>query len=388
MATLPEDQFFRRIIGIQFFTALSWSLLSVVFPVLLKEQFKTDQAVSTLYTLFNVVSLVTFFICVPVIRRLHQRRSFDLSLLMMPVFLVAIALSSYRLELAILYAIFTFFCNIYVFNLDLYIPRLQKKEDLMASTGKLGAIYNAAWVVGPFVGSLIAEKSGNPQVFFASAAVAVIAFAFVPARNMPRATIGVGFGNPLAEVRKFMASRFRIQAFINGLGINFIYGSWFLLPLILINLKVDIRVIGLISGLVAIPWVLLEIPIGRLVDKKFSSRLLFTVGYAVMAVTTILMGNTTNVIWFSIFYLLAVIGSCAIEQTNTPYLVKSLDKSELGLISIYLIKSPLGSIIAPLLATFLLTFFSLGQVVTIFGALIFVFVVNALLLPKEVPVAN
>lgn len=384
MATLPPRSFFRRVIVIQFLTALSWALISVSFPILLKEHFQSDQTVSALYTFFNFVSLVTLFISVPVVRYFHQRRSFDLSLLLMPVLLLLMSFVVSSWEIVFLYAIFTFFSVIYVFNLNLYLPRLKEKDSLEQMTGKLGAIQNFSWVVGPLIGAYLAGSFGQPWVFGASALAGLAAFAALPWHGLPRASLGEGLGNPLRSLKVFVSDRHRVQAFINGLGIDVVYGSWFLLVLFLEEkLRLDIWTIGLLTGLVGLPWVLLEIPIGHLADRRISSRVLFTVGYLTMAVMMMLMGFSNDVWVFSLFYLLAVIGSCFIEQTNTPYFIKNLPKEEMGLLSIFLLKMPLGRLLSPLLATALLMKFDVGQVISLFGVVTFIFALNTLVLPKK-----
>jgi MFS family permease len=382
--TLEPKKFFRRIIVIQFLTAFSWALISVSFPILLKEHFHSDQVVSALYTFFNIVSLITLFISVPVVRYFHQRRSFDVALLLMPTLLLLMAFVGAPWELVLLFSLFTFCCDIYIFNIDLYLPRLQEKESLAQMAGKLGAIYNVAWVAGPLLGAWLAQKTGQPSVFLAACGASALAFLCLPWHGLPRANLGEGLNNPLNSIRVFVGDRHRVQAFINGLGIDFVYGSWFLLVLFLEEkLRLDIWTIGLITGVIGIPWVLLEVPIGKAADRLISSRTLFTIGYILMAISMVFMGQTTQVWSFFVLYLLAVIGSCGLEQTNIPYFIKSLSKEDLGLLSIFLLKMPLGRLVAPFIATALLTRFDINTVISLFGIITLLFALNALLLPKK-----
>jgi len=388
VTTLPAKKFFSRIIRIQFLTAFSWAVISVVFPLLLKKEFGSDRVVSLIFTSFYGVSLITFLVCVPLVKKMHQRRSFDITLLLMPFIALLLGFATNKWELVVIYVIFTFLSNIYSFNLNLYFPRLQRKEKIMESAGRLGAIYNAAWVVGPLLGGLLADHFGVQPVFFASALFAIFAFLQLPINGMPRAYLGEGLTNPWNGIKKYFSDRSRTQAFINGLGIDFIYGSWFLVPILMMELGASLTEIGLITALASIPWVLLEIPIGKAADRKIASRTMFIVGYLTLAVAKIFMGFTGNILIFSVFYLIAVVGSCFIEQTNTPYLLKMLEKRDNALISIYLIKAPLGRMISPLLASFLLTFAPLRFVVTIFGCITLLFVLNAVLLKTKGLVAQ
>jgi len=380
---VPGRKFFKRLVAIQFLTALTWALLSVVFPLLLKQKFGSDQAVSLLFSLFYLVSLVTFLGAVGLIKKLHQRRSFDIALIVTPAILLLLGLATSNVEIIILYSLGTVLFNIYVFNLTSYLARLLPKDILTEQNSKLGAIQNAAWVVGPLLGGLIAAKFGDPTVFYAAMVVSLTAFLALPIFGMPRAPVSEATSNPFSNLAEFFKVRFRVQAFINGLGLEFIYGSWFLLTLYLYDQKLSLTKIGLITAIASLPWIILEIPIGKIAGKKISEPRLFQIGYGIIAVMMILMGLVKNVWIFSGFYFLAVVGSCFIEQISTPFFIKQIKPTDGHLLSVFLTKAPIARLIAPLCASLLLTFLPLNLVISVFGIVTILFFVNALLLPKN-----
>jgi len=375
--------FFNRLVVIQFLSALTWALLSVVFPLLLKQKFGSDQAVSLLFALFYLISLVTFLGAVGLIKKLHQRRSFNIALLLTPVLLVLLGLATSNLEIVILYSLGVILFDIYVFNLNLYLPRLLPSEILTEQNSKLGTIQNAAWVVGPLIGGLIVAKFGEPLVFYTAALVSLAAFFVLPIFGMPKAPVDEATTNPLINLTEFFKKRFRVQAFINGLGLEFIYGSWFLITLYLYDQKLSLTEIGVITALASLPWAIIEIPIGKIAGKRISEPRLFQMGYGIIAVMMILMGVVQNVWIFSGFYFVAVIGSCFIEQISTPFFVKQIKQADGHLLSVFLTKAPIARLFAPLCASLLLTFLPLHLVISIFGIVTVLFFVNALLLPKN-----
>jgi MFS family permease len=263
------------------------------------------------------------------------------------------------------------------------LPRLIDKDRLTEKEGLLGAIYNSAWVIGPLIGGVIAAKYGIGTTFLAAAGVSILAFLVLPIFGMPRASVDEAISNPLAGIKHFIKKRWRVQTYINALGLEFIYGSWFLTTLYLKDKGLSLAQIGLVTAVVSLPWVIFEIPIGKIAGRKIKEIRLFQLGFATIAAMMVLMGFVDDVWLFTGCYFLAVVGSCFIEQTCTPFFVKKLDQADGHLLSVFLTRAPIGRLLAPLVASLLLTFLPLNLVVSAFGVIAVLFFVNALLIPKS-----
>ncbi|MCX6783626.1 MAG: MFS transporter [candidate division WWE3 bacterium] len=383
MPTITPKKFFRKVVAIQFLTAASGAIVSVVFTLMLRKYLGSDKGVSLAIAGFNAAALFFFFITVPLVRYLHQRRSLDIALLLMPfvIFLLGFATNIY--ELCFLYTIWVLFSVIYSFNVEIYMKRLNAEENIIENNSKMGAIYNSAWVIFPFVGSFISERFNYSWVFVVAAAFAAIAYLILPRHGMPRAPVSAGLQNPLKTVKLFFSNRFRVHAFINALGLDFIYGSWFLITLFLNKLGASATQIGIVTMIVYLPWVLLEIPVGRLADRRIKAPIMFIIGYVIMAITTVIMGLTTNIVLFTAIYFLCACGSTLIEQIRYPYFLKHLSAEENGLVSIFLMESPIGRILAPLLVFLLLKFLPIQGVLIVFGLITLIFAGNALFLREK-----
>lgn len=106
---------------------------------------------------------------------------------------------------------------------------------------------------------------------------------------------------------------------------------WFViylyLPLMLLDAGWSASWIGITLGLLCLPLVLLELPIGRWTDKV-GCRSAFLIGYGIMGVLSFLAFLSGDILVAAVLVLLSSIGGAFIEGSLNAYFFEVTSKSE------------------------------------------------------------
>ncbi len=145
--------------------------------------------------------------------------------------------------------------------------------------------------------------------------------------------------------------------------------------------------IGVIFTVMLLPFMLFELPIGTLADKKLGEKELLVAGFTVMAIATFcipLLQNKILLAWAGLLFLTRV-GASFVEITSESYFFKHVNEQNTGLISLFRMTRPLSFIIAPAFVTFSLYFLlaqdaSYGYIFSLLGLLMLFGVKHALTL--------
>jgi MFS family permease len=114
--------------------------------------------------------------------------------------------------------------------------------------------------------------------------------------------------------------------------------------------------IGLIFAIMLLPFVLFEIPVGRLADKVMGEKEIMIAGFAIMSIFTFFIPALPAAsigIWaFTLF--MTRVGASFVEATTESYFWKHVNASNTDLISFFRIARPLGYGIGPVLGALFL----------------------------------
>ena len=129
--------------------------------------------------------------------------------------------------------------------------------------------------------------------------------------------------------------------------------------------------IGIIFGIMLLPFVVLDYPLGKLSDKIGEKKMLL-IGFVIIALSTLvipLIKTNTLLVW-SLVLLLTRIGAATIETMSESYFFKYVDVENAEAISFFRNTNPLSFILGPALAipvllytpSFEYIFFVLGSI--------------------------
>ncbi|PIS42009.1 MAG: hypothetical protein COT25_00045 [Candidatus Kerfeldbacteria bacterium CG08_land_8_20_14_0_20_42_7] len=376
----------RGILSITLLRALSGALLSPIIALYIKQFVKTNFLVSLILTFSYLISVIAVIYGSFLIEKLQKRKTMMLALIGYSVVLLFFAANTTSSGMIFFFIIYSLLFSLLQLNISLYIDHFSNKKNLATNFGRNGVLGNIGWIVGPILGGLLAQQLSFIEVFllsslFAFLALVIFVFSEPPEHLRHKQT------HHHVHIRQnlvgFFKNRFLRSMYINSLGFNIMYGSMFLAPLFFKELGADITLIGFFMGFMALPWIILEIPIGKIVDKKHNEKKFFIIGYTLLLFALILFGLTKNYYIAFAFLFLTSISTSFIEQTIYPLFYRYVPETAVPLTSVFLTNSGFGLFLGTLISTIALTFLGLGTFYVLLGVGMIFFIINALRIHPE-----
>ena len=243
--------------------------------------------------------------------------------------------------------------------------------------GRMRAIFltlmNMTAVVSPIiVGSILTEASY--KTIYLLSALALFPLLYIIIRSFKNIRDNTYHHPHLANgIQTFLENKNIKNIYISNLLLQIFY-SWMVIyiPIYLHEqLGFNWQQLGLMISIALLPFVLLEIPVGTLADKKLGEKELLIAGFIITTLSLFCITLATIpsfVIWASIL-LMSRIGASLIEITTESYFFKQINSSNQNLISTFRTAGPLGTVIGPLVGSALLITLNYQFIFAILGVI-------------------
>lgn len=261
--------------------------------------------------------------------------------------------------------------NLMVYSLDIFVEHFSKNS----STGKARGLYlmitNLAWMLSPFLAGTIVSKYGFDSLY--SFVIYIILFVFLFIRfGLKQFKDSTYIKMSLFDGFSFIKNRPNISRIII---LNFFlqfFFSWMIVftPIYLREVVgFGYGTIGIIFMVMLSPFVLLQLPLGILADKKWGEKEMLIIGFIIMGISTIAFGSYrgTSAIVFAILLFLTRVGASTIEVMCETYFFKQINDKEPEIISLFRTTAPIAFIIAPLIGSFLILRIPFYSIYSILG---------------------
>ncbi len=178
---------------------------------------------------------------------------------------------------------------------------------------------------------------------------------------------------PLHTAKFFFSKEDLVNIFASRLLLQFFY-AWMVIytPLYLHgHVGLPWSTIGIIFTIMLLPFVLFEIPVAEIADKRIGEKEFLTAGFIIAGLFTLLIPSITStsiVIWAAVLFMTRV-GASFIEVTTESYFFKQINKEDPDLISFFRLTDPISYIIAPIVATLSLYFIDYRYTFIILGTI-------------------
>lgn len=372
------------IFEINFFRNLSVAMLTAVMPLYFREFAGSNAGVGVILFTGYCAAFISSLYSSHIIEHFKKRKALLLALLALSAIFAGFAFANSTAIILLLFALYQFILALFIFDICLYVKHYSNLKSIAENTGKLGSLGNLGWIVGPLLGSLIADRFGFESVFFLSSAISTVAlltFFFV---RLDKEEIRFPHTKPFRQnIREFFQIPNLRKTYFNNAGLGFIYSIWDYLPLLMLQLGATLPIIGMTKTLMGIPQSVFEFPIGRMADKETGERRIFIAGYVLAAVFTLFLGFTTDLRWFIIFFFIAATGTSCLEMTRDSYFFRQMSERHIELVSVYRTSDNLPYLVGQGLAILVLSFLPVQGWFIIGGGIALIFAWNAIRL-KEI----
>ena len=338
------------------------------------QQFMGSNSVGLIYTISGSISIFFFLLSSRILERFGSYKMMIWIACVDILLLVCLAMSK---EVFWVVAIFTLHNSInplLLLNLDNFLESASKSKEIGQVRGIFLTVMNIIGVLSPIiVGSILVE--GSFSTLYIISAAALLPLVYIVFRYFTKIKDNNFHHIHLTgSIQIFFKDKNIRNIFLSNLMLQIFY-SWVVIyvPLYLHEtIGFNWQQLGLMISIALLPFVLLEIPVGKLADEKFGEKELLVTGIIITAVGLFLMSTRTdaNFLVWVIILLISRIGASFMEITTESYFFKHINASSQNLIGAFRTAGPLGLIIGPIIGSFLLIFIDYRYIFAVFGILI------------------
>lgn len=377
-----------RVYAGNFFYGLHFALIVYVLSTFISGHVG-EAAVSLVYTSIALLSLWISMNFFRLIRKIGHR-NLTLILLACTIIFSILLAGKPTTFLALLYVIcYSVAEFLLLIAFDLYVEKLSKDESTGNIRGIYLTMYNLAFISGPLItGALIGED--NYALMFATGAAVLIPTLIIYLVGLkglketkPREaniTDAIRVLERNIDIRKIFISYCTLEFFYTWMTIytpiylhEYIGFAW--------------NEIGLIFTIMLLPFVLFQLPLGRIADRYLGEQEILTAGFMVAAIATIglfFIGSKSIAVWAALLFLTRT-GASAIEIMNDTYFFKQIGPKDAGVIALFRNARQLNYIAAPLVAAVVIAFLPIKTLFIVLGGVLFLGAYNATTLRDTEP---
>ncbi len=245
-------------------------------------------------------------------------------------------------------------------DLDIDFEEFNSKETMGAMRGLYNTIVNISWVLSPLLVAFFVYDGNYTYLYLVSAVLSLIVIGALY-KFMQRKDTLVFTHTPFwrtivplwrnKNIRGIFLARLLLNFFIAWLTI---YAPVYLHE----QIGFSWQLIGIMFTIMLLPYVLFEIPLGKLADQVMGEQEILIAGFFIMAISAATISFITApifIIWVFIFFLTRV-GCSFAEITTETYFFKKTNFANTNELEFFRDSDPGAYVIAPLAASFLLLF--------------------------------
>jgi MFS family permease len=250
------------------------------------------------------------------------------------------------------------------FSFDIFLEGLSLDSNTGKTRGMYLTIVNLAWVFGPLLAGMVLTNGDYWKIYLSAFFLLIPVFIIIRTTLYKFKDSPYQSSNPFSTIYEVWKNKNIKNIFMAMLLLQIFY-AWMTIytPIYLhTNLGLPWSSIGIIFGVMLLPFIFVQFPAGRLADSRFGEKEILSIGFIVMALATITMyfvdGN--NIIVWALILFGTRVGAALVEVMCDVYFFKKVDNKNANLISFFRMSRPFAYIISPILATVIMSIFGLG----------------------------
>ena len=353
--------------------------LSLALPIYINStflgEFLPEKYIGLVYAAGSFLTFIGLLFAPKVLERFGNFKTTAILALLEVTLMITLAVSNSVFLIVPVFMIYSALLSVMFLNFDVFLEHYSSDKKTGSIRGMFLTITNVAFLISPIAAGFILINKDYWKIYLLAAFFMLMVFVLLAQHFKEFKDVKydhVPFWNTLKEVYR-RKSLFNI--FIANMLLKFFF-AW-----MVIYLPIDLNEyigfawdeIGLILTIMLLPFVLFEIPAGKLADNRWGEKEFLIIGFIVMGISTIgLVFLSEPILWiWAIALFITRIGASLVEIMTESYFFKHVDDSDAHILGFYRNTRPVAYIIAPILATIALTFIDFKFLFLILGFIMF-----------------
>jgi MFS family permease len=364
----------RSVFAVSFILTISMALTSYIDSSFV-ETFISKSKIGILFTLASLASIVYIANMPKILEKLGISKTLILSSGAYVLSILGLVFISTPLLLQIFFILYWVSAVVMYLTVDVLVSHYSENESTGNTRGFYLTVYNLAFLIAPFIAGVLVDKINFKGVYLVSGLfiVCMVYFfihrfkdlEFFPKKN--------GF-NFLSDFIDLFKNKDLRNVYLVTFTLYFFF-AWMTIymPIYLFeNIGLSWQEIGAVFAIMHIPYVLLEIPWGKIADDILGEKEIMGAGIIIIGLCTISIGFiTSKEFWvWACALSLTRIGASMLQVTTESYFFKKIDKGDTSKISVFRNASPIAMIVGPILATLALSIANFQELFIILGVIV------------------
>jgi len=331
-------------------------------------QYLNDRSIGFVYVVASIITILFITYTPKIIRQLGIKQTivwlaitdaatiFPLAFIKNPAWAIVFFIVYYSLGIVIRYV------------LDVYLEKISDDRIEGSIRGVFLTFVNIAWLLSPFLAGQLIADHGYSLVFLV-AGLMLLPLIYIAGRQFqeeeshrrvptPRVREALkklwkGESAQTRNLRNILMTDFLLNFFY---AVMVIYMALYLTQ----DLGMGKVEIGTIFSIMLIPFVIFELPLGKIADKWLGEKEILTAGFILISLATIIIPFiTTKTLWvWALVLFVTRTGAASVEIMKETYLFKKITDKDTDILSISRNMQPVTYIIGSLLVSIFISFFA------------------------------
>jgi predicted MFS family arabinose efflux permease len=328
--------------------------------------------VGGIYVAMAAVTILAFLLIYRVLKRFGDYATSTGLILLDALTLVGIVWGQWAWLIFVSWILNTAIVALIGFTNDVFLQSYTDTSHTGSVRGFFLTLTNGAWILSPLLAGMLVYDHHYSNVYVAALLLLAPVYYLVQ-KNLRR------FRDSRYEAPTAWATLREVARLpdvwklcVVNIVLNTFYG-WMViyLPLYLADrMGFDWASIGIILTVMLVPFVLIQLPFGRLADERFGEKTLMAVGFAVIAVSTAALAfitSTSLIVWASALFVTRI-GAALAEVMIQTYFFKKVNPRDSNVLSVFWITRQIPYFIAPAITGIGLLFTSQANLFIVLGA--------------------
>lgn len=353
-----------------FFVSFHYALIIYINSSFLSNIF-SDAQVSAIYIIASILTTLTLINISRILEKIGLYR-FTLYLLTIE-FLCTIGLTLGKSSILVgmYFILHTITIATLLFNMDVYVENVSKDKSIV---GEIRATYltiaNATIVLAPIFIAIIVTDSVYSYIYLLSS-ISILPLYFLIKKFKDITHKPVEHIQIRQAVMDYMKDLDLYNVFIAQFILQLFYAFMIVYTPLYLQKYIGFSwsEIGIIFTIMLLPFILFELPVGELSDRKYGEKEFMTIGFVIMGLSTLFISFITVKIfwmWATILFITRI-GASFVEISIETYFFKKVDDEKTNVVSLFRVARPISFIVAPILATIAFQFIEFQYIFILIG---------------------